>query len=191
MIVKYKNDCDKALMNQLLSDHPILREDQGFDPVLNETYRVYGMILIGDIMWYYLAKQATEILLAKLPCLLFEIMDGRLSKYWIYSFTCGVDAASSRSMIAFPKWAKDPDYERRLRAGNLEDAEVFKTYRNLMDLEYPDETVYKKARVIDDECLFCNECRGTWRSKGAEGMVCCPMCLTVMHNPRYVPRIQV
>ena len=190
MIVKYTNSCNKELLNGLIEGYPISKEEAPFELILNETYIVYGMILVGEIMWYYLAKNADRILFGKYPSPLFEVLDGRLSKYWVFSFICGEDAKTSRSIIAFPKWSNDPDFEMRFKKGDSTAVELFKIYKNLIDLEYPDDAIYKLAQIVDDECLLCNDCKTTWRSKGLEGMVSCPMCAIVMHNPRYIPCVQ-
>jgi len=187
MLVKYTNSCPKTLLDQLITGHSIAKEDQPFDLYLDESYTVYGMILIGDIMWYYLATNIDPIILSKYPSPLFEILDGKLSKYWICSSTY---TETPRSIFAFPKWANDPNFELKLRNKNKQELDLLKVYKELMDMEFYDLKISGLARRIDHEYLGCLHCETKWHSIGIEAQVRCPGCGIVMHNPRYRPITQ-
>ena len=190
MLVKFTNACNPSLLEKLVCSHSITKEDQPFDLILNQSYTVYGMILIGDIMWYYLAKDTDSILIGKYPSPLFEILEGGLSKYWMFSSTKGVDGKTPRSILAFPKWANDPDFELQLKKNDIQALELFKKYKELMDLEYVDVAILGRVKEIGDTYLVCGHCSTKWYSVGIEAQVRCPKCEMLMYNPKYRPRTQ-
>jgi hypothetical protein len=52
-----------------------------------------------------------------------------------------------------------------------------------MDLEFPDPEVNLKAEKLEDNWLMCPICIDAWQTDSKAGMVMCPKCKNVMHNP--------
>jgi hypothetical protein len=118
------------------------------------------------------------------PAPLFEVARGEISKFWIYNY----DPLNIpyETIWAFPEWAKNP-YKYYDRLTDCEDVEVeiFKKYKTLMDLEFPNPSVNLTAEILDDTWLMCPNCIDAWESTSQNGMVICPKCHNMMHNPRW------
>ena len=56
-----------------------------------------------------------------------------------------------------------------------------------MDLEFPDPTtpVSDQATAFEDNWLLCPHCLDGWQTNSRAGMVICPNCKHLLHNPRY------
>ena len=112
-------------------------EDTEFDLLIDKEYIVYGMTLHRGYMWYYICDESSDSYPIMKPSPLFDVVDGRLSRCWIYVFMGGENQSSSKTIITYPEWANDPyGYYNKLAKGEPEAVETFERYKKLMDKEF-------------------------------------------------------
>lgn len=185
MLIKCMHNTGKDLPTDCLVPNSGFGVDADYQIVKNKNYVVYGMTLFSGYIWYFLFTESETYYPISYPSPLFKVVDGRLSKYWLYSFENAEKRESLRYIWAFPEWANDPYYYDRLTDGEIDDIKIFQMYKHLMDVEFPNPDVLEKAKILDDEWLLCPNCIDGWKSNTLDGMVICPQCKTIMHNPRY------
>ena len=153
---------------------------------LGENYIVYAMTIYSGYVWYYVCEHEFPSYPKWKPSPLFEVIDGSISKYWIYSFILDREIDYEDTTWAYPEWANEPyPYYDKLSDGE-EEVEIFNKYKELMDLEFPDPSVIETAKILDDEWVLCEQCIDAWQSMTTNvGMIRCPYCKQAMHNPRY------
>ncbi len=100
--------------------------------------------------------------------------------YWIDDKFDGLrrklNFSTVHPIITYPEWANNhPEYYDKLTDGDEEEVSLFKTYKELMDVEFPDHSITESAAVGDSEWLICPDCMDAWNSPGdKDGMVICP-----------------
>jgi hypothetical protein len=163
------------------------RRNSQFYVEVDQEYIVYGMTIREGFIWYYLCDQAFTYFPRWKPSPFFEVIDPRISRYWIYSYKKMDSYLHAHPILTFPEWANNhPDYYDKLTDGRPYEVEVFHTYKEWMDLEFPDKSIFEYAEVGDKEWLICSQCIDPWQdSNPHNGMVRCPKCNKIMHNPRY------
>jgi hypothetical protein len=171
-----------------LSEEVIKRYDLTSDMpslIVGKEYVVYAITEFDNNIWYCICEEGPIPDPQWNPSTLFEIKDGRLSRYWIFNFR----EAQNKLFpyIGFPEMVNDPSFYDELIDGDSEDnIAVFRKYKELMGLEFPDATVAEKAQIGDQDWLICPTCIDGWEcSNTIDGMVRCPKCKKIMHNPRY------
>ncbi len=153
---------------------------------INKEYFVYAMTIYKGYVWYYLCDESYTYYPSWSPCPLFEVIDGSLSRYWVFSYKQGIYDLEAHAVWAYPEWANDPDYYENLFEKEMKEVEVFRRYKELMYLEFPDKNITHVAQIGDDEWLICPNCIDAWRSDTSlDALVKCPNCLSVLQNPRY------
>jgi hypothetical protein len=189
MIVKCIAKFGKDLPSDcLLPDYDIDIKHE-FPLILNNYYIVYGIRLFSNYIWYYLCDENYDYYPRLHPSPLFEVTDGQLSRYWIYSFTRGENSSSTRTIWTYPEWIEIKYYYDLLTDGEEKEVKIFEKYKYLMDLEFPNPSIQEHATALDDEWLMCPICIDAWQSTSKDGMVICPKCERMLHNPRYEKRI--
>ena len=182
MIVKCLYNRKADLTQDLANYYKNENTEPVYGLIVGKTYVVYALTIRINYMWYYVKDEHNISYPVWKPAPLFDVVDGRLSRYWIYSYKQDLE----QSTIAYPEWANDPyHYYDALSDGEDEAKEFFFKYKKLMDVEYPDPSINTKAEILDDKWLMCPVCIDAWESISTDGMVICPNCKTKMHNPRY------
>ncbi len=141
------------------------------------------MTIRSHYIWYYICDDKFSYYPVWKPAPLFEVIDGSLSSFWIYSFTYKPEIYFTEMTIAYPEWAKQPlsNYDK-LSDGCYEEVEIFNKYKSAMDLEFPLPWISEIANIIDGKWLLCNSCHDAWESmQTRNAMVICPNCNTIMH----------
>lgn len=149
---------------------------------IGKIYTVYGMIIDRGQLCYYICDRSHQNFPISRPFNLFELVDRRPSRYWLFFFTEGY---RTYPCWMFPEWFDNPYFQDRLTDGEKEEIAIFLHYKKLMDLEYPDDAVKEHAGIADEKWLLCPICINAWESVSKDGMVICPSCHNIMHNPRY------
>lgn len=154
---------------------------------IGKEYTVYGMTIRDGLIWYYVCDRCFTYYPRWKPSSFFNVMDSRLSRYWIYSFKKFDNYAQAYPIITFPEWANEhPDFYDRLTDKDEYEVTIFKSYKELMDLEFPDYSISDIAQIGDDKWLICPMCIDGWQScNNRDALVKCPKCLRVLNNPRY------
>jgi hypothetical protein len=163
--------------------------DHKYPLIINSYYVVYGMRLFSGYIWYYLSNHYHSYYPRSYPSPLFEVTDGQLSRYWLYSFSKGENSSNTRTIWTYPEWAENEYYYDLLTDGETKEVRIFEKYKYLMDLEFPNPSIQEHATALDDEWLMCPICIDAWQSTSKDGMVICPKCERMLHNPRYEKRI--
>ena len=150
---------------------------------VGKEYNVYGMVVsFGQVCYYICDRMHNEFPIA-IPADLFEIVDRRLSRYWIFGF---INAFENYPFWIFPEWLTERYFQNKLTDWEDREMGIFKSYRELMDLEFPDSSVTVSAQIGDDMWLICPECIDAWEcSTSKDALVRCPMCKKLFNNPRY------
>ena len=114
-----------------------------------KEYTTYALSVFDGTMWYCICDEVYNFYPKWYSSIFFKIIDNRLSRFWI----SGYREENNRILpfLSFPEWAKDPYFYGELIEDNSNDpnAIIFKKYKELMDLEFPDPSISEKAQVGD------------------------------------------
>jgi hypothetical protein len=114
------------------------------------------------------------------------VIDGRMSKYWMYACLETYLRKDYFTLWAFPEWINDPYYYGQLVEGDVPYVENFARYRMLMDKEFPHPSIEPVADIGDENWLICPACIDAWESSSlVDALTTCPGCKTIYNNPRY------
>lgn len=154
---------------------------------IGREYTVYGATIRDNCIWYYLCREHFTYYPRWYPSPFFDVIDSRISRHWVYSYKKLDNYGEAYPILTFSEWANDhPDFYDRLTDEEEEEVEIFSTYKELMDLEFPDSSVLDIAQIGDDEWLICSLCIDAWQcSNGKDALVRCPKCQKALNNPRY------
>lgn len=173
-----------SIPNGILKNYSI--DVENFSIKEGKEYVVYAIWIYLGYIWYCICDEDKTFYPIWNPSMLFEVSDNRLSRYWI--FTIDKDDDKKAPFLSFPEWASDMNFYEDLVDGNSDDksAIIFKKYKELMDLEFPDSSISETAQIGDEEWLICPKCIDAWQSKSnRDALVKCPKCKTIFNNPRY------
>lgn len=164
-----------------------INKESDFYVDVGSEYIVYGMTVRNDCIWYYICDRVFTYYPRWKPSSFFEVIDPRLSRYWIFSCKKFKNYSKAHPIITFPEWADNhPDFYDKLTDGEQKEVIIFKTYKELMDLEFPDSSISEAAQIGDNVWLICPLCMDAWQfSNEEDALVRCPKCKHVLNNPRY------
>lgn len=150
-----------------------------------KEYTVYGIICSKEqaleVLYYVCDENGVDFPIAR-PFYLFDIVDDRLSRYWIFGLIY-----SLQPILIFPEWIKEPCFQEKLIEGEEREVQIFKAYKENMDLEFPDSSISETAQIGDPDWLICPTCIDAWKNINCrDALVRCPNCLVILKNPRYV-----
>lgn len=180
MIIKCTTNKPKDLPSDLL-----FSKDADFYLIIDKYYIVYAIMIYKEYTWYGICDEGYTYYPSFRPSPLFSISNGQLSRYWIYSCTRGKE--TYHNIWAFPEWANNPYYYDSLTDRDEKEVEIFKHYKGLMNLEFPNPEVLEsdKAISLDEGWLLCPFCIEACQTDSKDGMVICPICKRMLHNPNY------
>ena len=141
----------------------------------DQTFTVYSMIIDGQEADYFLMDGYSSF-----NSKLFEIIDNRLSRYWRFSEHKKDSSWVGQYALAYPEFIEDKKHLLGLVDGKESDNELFWRYRRLMDLEFRDPNVTKKAQILDGNWVMCPDCCESWDEESFHEMTCCPKCRTLL-----------
>lgn len=154
------------------------------------SYVIYGM---GHLTGGCLQLLFDSCLASSAPAELFKLVDGRMSRYWVYSQErlprMGSATDVTLSLWGYREYVESNDHRMGLVDRREEDLRTFRAYCDAMDLEFPDPAVKAAAVAIDEQWIQCPSCCDAWESVSRDGMAKCPSCSAVVLNPRYVDRL--
>ena len=152
---------------------------------IDTQYIVYSITVHNNSIWYYICDDAFSYYPRWRPAPLFEVVDPRLSRYWIYEFKKCKGFAYVQPIIAFPEWASNhPDFYDKLSDGDEREVALFNHYKELMDLEFSDPAVTEVVEYLDGWCIC--SCFEAWQTKSTlDALVRCPKCKKLWKNPFY------
>lgn len=149
---------------------------------IGKEYNVYGMIVNEEVR-YYICETRQALFPVSRPASLFKILDNHLSRYWIFGF---IEGFKKYPVWIFSEWINEPYFQDSLTDLAEREVQIFKSYKELMDLEFPDSFISEMAQLGDDEWLICTTCIDAWQhSSVKDALVRCPKCRKILNNPRY------
>jgi hypothetical protein len=166
----------------------LLGTDTSYDLVPGKDYVVYGIMLDTSFLrfpLYLLSGEDHYYWPYHYPAPLFNVVDARISRHWVYSFEEDRVGNSFDMNFLFREWVNDPLFFTNLFEGEPEVARIFDHYRELMDLEFPDPSVSNTAMDLGEGWVMCPFCDDSWEADNLNAMVRCPTCKKLSHNPIY------
>ena len=155
--------------------------------VVDKEYIVYALSEYYQSIWYCICDEAYTYHPMWMPKEFFELIDDRISRYWVFSFKKDLD--KDRFFLGFSQWANQLDFYDNLTDGEEKEVGIFQAYKKLMDLEFPDSSITEDAQIIDHQWLTCPWCIDGWEcSSDRDALVICPKCQKILNNPRYKNR---
>jgi hypothetical protein len=152
--------------------------------IIDKPYVVYALSEYYQTTWYCVCDELYTYHPMWIPHHFFRVADNRISRYWVFAFKKDLD--KDRFFFGFPEWASQQDFYDNLSDGIEQEVQIFKFYKELMDLEFPDSCISGIAQIADDKWLICPMCLDAWESDSyRDALVRCPKCLTLFNNPRY------
>lgn len=184
MKIECSNSKTSSLPPEILENYKISYETFFLEE--GKKYTVYAIRIYLGYIWYCVCDEGFVFYPTWIPSLIFKITDARLSRHWIF----GLEDEKS-PFLSFPEWVNDPYFYRDLVDGDSKDtnALVFRKYKEIMSLEFPDPSISETATIGDQEWLICPSCNDAWQSSNNEdALVRCTQCQRVSNNPRYQPK---
>lgn len=135
MIVK----CLRNLKEYLPNDCAIPPDrivDKDFSLSIGKNYVVYAITVYAEYIWYYLMDEENLWYPVMYPSPLFEVLDGRISKTWVYSFKKGIDQPSSRTFMSYSEWVHNPSHYDLLIGKDEKALGLFDNCKAFMDAEH-------------------------------------------------------
>lgn len=176
------------LPNYLVGKDKTCKENSSFHLKINKEYIVYAMTVMDDIVWYYICDEDYSTFPVLVPCPLFEVVDKKISRYWIFNCTPIHNYTDFNCEWSFPEWANDIYFYNKLVEWEKTEEDLFAYYKQKMDLEFPNPTIKEFAEIGDREWLMCPKCIDAWHwPSDRDALVVCPKCNTTYNNPRYHP----
>jgi len=152
--------------------------------IVDKQYVVYALSEYYQNTWYCICDETYTYHPMWIPQQFFQVVDNRISRYWVFSFKEDLD--KNRFFFGFSEWANQLNFYDNLTDGEQQEVQIFKSYKELMDLEFPDSFIAETAEIIDNEWLICHECLDAWQyNDDRDALVKCPKCLKILNNPRY------
>jgi len=119
------------------------------------------------------------------PDFLFEIIDPRLSKFWVYGNYCKInhEVKYNLSIFSYSEWALNyREFWNKLVNGDKNTRKEFYHFKELIDHEYKIPSVKLHAAVVEDKWVKCPLCVNIWEVCDRFELVSCPQCNEVLIN---------
>jgi hypothetical protein len=152
---------------------------------IGKEYVVYGLCQFSDDIEFLVYEGSICSYPIWCLSLFFEITNPLVSRYWLGSIK-NTDKGQKGVAFGFPELINDYTFYDNLTDGEEEEVQIFRYYRTLMELEFPNNSIKEKAQIGDEKWLMCPSCIDAWEdSDSRNAMVICPMCKQMFHSPRY------
>ncbi|NGX56745.1 MAG: hypothetical protein K1060chlam5_00991 [Candidatus Anoxychlamydiales bacterium] len=148
---------------------------------LDKTYLIYGIIFYKNIFEYLTVDEYNKSFWY--PSEIFQIIDNKLSSLWYYIKYNKEDFINS--CWGYYELVNKRNHHSDLIEREPKDIEIFNIRKKEMDLEFSDDSIKEKATLAETNWLMCPICIDAWETISIFGMVECPKCKTIMHNPKY------
>jgi len=181
-----KIKCNKNQTKDLPEE---IRNRQSYDVlplIIGKEYIVYALSEFFNDVWFCICDENhINSFPMWRPSMFFEVTDSRLSRYWVFSFQEDSNN-KKRPFFSYSEWANNDFYYDSLTEDEDIEVEIFETYKKLMDLEFPDNSIKEIAQIGDEKWLICTSCLDAWESSDSrDALVICPYCQIIQNNPRY------
>ncbi|MEZ4736342.1 MAG: hypothetical protein R3E79_55355 [Caldilineaceae bacterium] len=156
-----------------------------FPIVVGKHYLVFGMTLWANHIWYLVVGE-NQRFPEWMPDALFIITDSKVSRYWHYCKNKSELVYPIQGTWGYEKLINDVHADK-LADKDLDALAIFDWYREYMELEFADPDNPLHARSLDSQkWIMCSLCSEAWEEFSLDGMIRCPNCRSILHNPFYV-----
>jgi hypothetical protein len=119
----------------LLDPRAGLDADTEFPLEVGKAYVVFALTVYRGYVWYYLCNENYTYYPAWSPSPLFDVVEGTISRYWVYNHWHPRDEGGGYPIMAFDDWANDLYYYDRLTDGDEREVSIFRRYKRLIEEE--------------------------------------------------------
>lgn len=165
------------LPSALLDSEGYGTAETDFGTTIGEQYIVFAMSVVppGSVSYCLDSGHLYDV-----PAELFNLIDGRVSRHWIYNHERW-DSAGGQTQSAYfwgyPEFTSSNTHRLHLYEGQRDAVELFESYRRQMDLEFALASVAGTANWIDDGWVMCSACCDAWQPLNLlDEMGKCPSC---------------
>jgi hypothetical protein len=143
-------------------------------------YDVNCISIVKGRVSFYISQESDSVP-SSYPHQFFKIVDSRISQY------CGMYKKSKKGqlLITFKEWALENSFYSNLIDREPRELEIFRTYKRLMLLEFPDPKLKIQGQILKDNWVMCPECNEAWEVFDNSGILICPKCSKYQNNPLY------
>ena len=182
MKIKYIGNSERKISQEIFARYA--SDTSSIPLIVDKQYIVYALSEYYQNTWYCICDELYTYYPKWVPQQFFQLIDNRISRYWIFSFKEDLD--KNRFFFGYTEWATQLDFYDNLTDGEEREVRIFKSYRELMDLEFPDSSISEAAQIGDNIWLICPICIDPWQYNGdRDALVKCPKCQKIFNNPRY------
>jgi hypothetical protein len=128
---------------------------------VGKEYIVYGLCQFSDDIDFLVYEESICSFPIWCLSLFFEIINPLASRYWLCSIKENYKDQKG-VVVGFPEMIKDDSFYNNLTDGEEEELKIFRYYRKLMDLEFPNNSIKEKAQIGDEKWLMCPSCIDAW-----------------------------
>ena len=149
---------------------------------VGKYYVVYAMYISEDISFHI---DTNSYLPGHFPSSLFDMVDPRLSKYWVLGSYCKPrdNSIQKFTILSYPEWALNyPEFWEKFVDGDKDTRDRFYRFKELVDHEYQIKSVLIHAKVVDDGWSKCEKCENIWAAEDSAELVNCPDCNEILIN---------
>jgi hypothetical protein len=158
------------------------RTRQQYPLVVGKDYVVYAVVMSRGRILYLVQAEFREFPLL-VPCELFQVSDGSVSRYWRYGVHSG--ELGTVHVLGYQELADSPSHYEQIAEWAPGARGEYARAKALLDLEFPDPAITQVAESIEPGWLLCPECGDAWPCDSTAGMVKCPKCHVVLRNPAW------
>lgn len=112
----------------------IYMPDGEIDLIVNKEYMVYGVVFRDNSPWYYICVEDYDEYPKPFPAECFEIVDQKISKYWVLSTRC-LEMGEVESSLVIKEWADNDSFYELLIEGDPATVKIFEQYKNYLNME--------------------------------------------------------
>lgn len=134
MVILCISNSGRDLPESLLDSASGIEAGTVFPLEVGKEYVVLALTVERGYIWYYICDEDYSYYPVWSPAPLFNVVDGRLSSYWVYAYHREM-GEQDYPIFAFAEWASEPFYYDRLTDGKEVELELFLKYRDLMERE--------------------------------------------------------
>jgi len=156
----------------------------GGDPLkeLTGDYYIVFSVKLGNIIEYGLDLEPEGSLPLFYHSDLFEIIDDRISRYWVFSPKL-LDTASHNArsaMLTISAWAHNRMFFDQLVNSDETTWNTWRKYKSMMEMEFATPNIKRKAENVGEGWVLCAECANAWKADSDNHeIVKCPSCGTL------------
>ncbi|MGQ0628611.1 MAG: hypothetical protein ACT4PL_10990 [Phycisphaerales bacterium] len=152
---------------------------------MGATYTVYGIGEFEGLLYYRIDSGS-----GMFPAPLFDVIDGRVSRYWWFStikneYPQSKDDYPINAVWAYRDLVLSDEFETALIGGEQQAVARFRRYCAVLDREFPNPSIKERAELLKDHWVQCPRCSDAWPAPSDFGMIDCPKCGLLCHNPCY------